>query len=182
MRICVFCGSRMGVNPADQVLAVRMGELIAHYGASLIYGGAKVGLMNVVANAVLAAGGQVIGILPKILTTSELAHQGLTELILVDSMQERKRLMHAMSDVFVALPGGMGTLDEIAEMITLAQVSPCASLRKKTYLVNERQFFAGLALQIQQMQQDGFFAPEHLQYVELVANLEGLAEKLFGEH
>ncbi len=180
MRICVFCGSRLGINLAYQHLARQLGRLIAARGATLIYGGAKVGLMNLVANEVLHQGGQVIGILPQILSNHELAHDGLSELIIVDSMQERKRRMHEMSDVFVALPGGMGTLDEVAEMVTLAQISPILSHQKKTYLVDEGQFFKGFALQLQQMQRDGFFAAEHLQYVELVATLEMLEEKLFG--
>ena len=130
--VCVFCGSAMGASPVYRELAVRLGQAIAARGMTLVYGGASVGLMGVVADAALAAGGQVIGVIPTALVHRELAHLGLQDLRIVASMHERKNLMAALSDAFVALPGGVGTLDEVFEMLTWTQLGihakPCALL------------------------------------------------------
>ncbi len=120
--VCVFCGSSPGADPAYFAAAQATGQAIAHRGLALVYGGAKVGLMGAVADAALAAGGEVFGVLPRGLAAKELAHTGLTRLEVVDSMHERKARMAELSDGFVALPGGIGTLEEIFEIWTWGQL------------------------------------------------------------
>lgn len=120
-RLCVFCGSSPGLNPAHTAAARHLGETLAREGIGLVYGGGAVGLMGVVAGAVMANGGEVIGVIPRALATKEIAHHGLTELHVVASMHERKALMAERSDAFLALPGGFGTLDEMFEILTLDQ-------------------------------------------------------------
>jgi len=131
-RVCVFCGSSPGARPSYRDAAVALGTAIARRGLGLVYGGAHVGLMGVVADAALAAGGDVIGVLPRALQEKELAHQGLSALYVVESMHERKALMAELSDCFVALPGGIGTLEELFESWTWTQLGlhekPCALL------------------------------------------------------
>ena len=131
-RVCVFCGSSEGSRPDYVESARRMGEEIAHRGLGLVYGGGKVGLMGAVADAALAAGGEVIGVIPDALVSKEVGHEGLTELHVVGSMHERKKLMADLSNGFVALPGGYGTLEEFLEVLSWAQLSihekPCAIL------------------------------------------------------
>lgn len=121
-RICVFCGSRDGARPAYRALAVRTGRAIALAGCELVYGGSAHGLMGAVADAALEAGARVVGVLPRSLVRGELAHPGLTEKHVVASMHERKALMHERSSAFVALPGGFGTMDELFEALTWAQL------------------------------------------------------------
>lgn len=136
-RLCVYCGSSPGIAPAFTAVARELGEAIATRGLELVYGGARVGLMNEVANAALAQGGKVIGVLPRFMVDKELAHESLTELHLVDTMHQRKQLMAELSDGFVALPGGFGTLEEIFEVLTWSQLqlhrSPCALLNVAGY-------------------------------------------------
>lgn len=120
--ICVFCGSSMGRNPDYEKGAIQLGTAIAHRGISLVYGGGNVGLMGVVADAVLSAGGEVFGVIPEFLVSKELAHQGLTRLETVQSMHDRKARMAELSDAFIALPGGYGTLEEFCEVLTWAQL------------------------------------------------------------
>ena len=120
--VCVFCGSSPGADPAYFAAAQATGQAIAGRGLALVYGGAKVGLMGAVADAALAAGGEVFGVLPRGLAAKELAHTGLTRLEVVDSMHERKARMAELSDGFVALPGGIGTLEEIFEIWTWGQL------------------------------------------------------------
>jgi len=121
-RICVFCGSSPGHDPRYLEAARDMGRVLAGRGLGLVYGGGSVGLMGAVADAALAAGGEVIGVIPQVLQIRELAHRGLTTLHVVGSMHERKALMAELSDGFVALPGGMGTLEELSEVLTWAQL------------------------------------------------------------
>lgn len=136
-RLCVYCGSSSGNSPAFTAVARELGEAIATRGIELVYGGARVGLMNEVANAALAKGGKVIGVLPRFMVNKELAHEALTELHLVDTMHQRKQLMAELSDAFVALPGGFGTFEEIFEALTWSQLqlhrSPCALLNVAGY-------------------------------------------------
>ena len=131
-RLCVFCGSRDGNDPRFTDAAIRMGTAIAEAGVGLVYGGGCVGLMGGVADAALAADGEVIGVIPDGLFSREIAHPGLTELHTVPSLTARKSLMAELSDAFVALPGGYGTLDELFEMVTWAQLGihakPCGLL------------------------------------------------------
>jgi hypothetical protein len=121
-RVCVFSGSSFGAREAYADAARALGAALAERGMGLVYGGGSVGLMGVVADAVLAAGGEVIGVIPRALATKEIAHQGLADLRVVASMHERKALMTELADGFVALPGGFGTFDELFETITWAQL------------------------------------------------------------
>jgi len=131
-RICVFSGSSPGARPEYRQAAADLGRTLAGEGLGLVYGGAKVGLMGVLADAALEAGGEVIGIIPQALVDKEVAHMGLTELRVVSSMHERKAQMAELSDGFIALPGGMGTLEELAEILTWGQLGlhrkPCGVL------------------------------------------------------
>jgi uncharacterized protein (TIGR00730 family) len=135
--LCVFCGSNHGNAPAFTAAARELGEAIAARGIELVYGGSHVGLMGVVTDAVLAKGGKVFGVLPCFMADKELAHTGITELRLVDTMHERKQLMVERAEGFVALPGGFGTFEEIFEAITWAQLHlhkfPCALLNVEGY-------------------------------------------------
>nr|WP_268748916.1 TIGR00730 family Rossman fold protein [Aliterella atlantica] len=138
--VCVFCGSSMGLKPTYQLAAQAMGKVLAQQGIELVYGGGNVGLMGEIADAVLAAGGKVTGVMPKSLVAKEIAHTGLTKLHIVKSMHERKALMSDLSDAFVALPGGYGTLDEFCEMLTWTQLGlqqkPCGLLNVDGYYDN----------------------------------------------
>ena len=131
-RICVFCGSSPGARPEYVHAARRLGETLARQGLALVYGGAKVGTMGQVAHAALAAGGEVIGVIPRALVEMEVAYTDLPDLRVVDSMHERKALMVDLSDAFIALPGGLGTIDEFFEVLTWAQLGmhhkPCGLL------------------------------------------------------
>jgi uncharacterized protein (TIGR00730 family) len=120
--IAVFCGSKNGNQPAHAEAAIKFGDLLASQGIRLVYGGGNLGIMGIVADAVLAGGGEVIGVIPKFLSDFEVAHENLTELVTVDSMHERKNHMFRISDAFVILPGGLGTLDEALEIITWKQL------------------------------------------------------------
>lgn len=152
-RIAVFCGSSNGASPVYKEEAVRLGKELAKRGITLVYGGASVGIMGTVADAVLEEGGQVIGVIPKMLEDREISHRGLTELIIVDSMHERKTKMSDLAEGFIALPGGPGTLEEFFEIFTWAQLGlhqkPCGILNVNGYYdllvsffdhMNEQQF------------------------------------------
>lgn len=135
--ICLFCGSSVGKNPLYSQMARDVGKTLAQQGITVVYGGASVGLMGVLADAALEAGGQVVGVLPDPLFGKEVAHARLTRLHRVPSMHERKTLMYELSDGFIALPGGLGTLEEIFEVITWAQLGlhrkPCGFLNVDGY-------------------------------------------------
>jgi len=136
-RICVFTGSSPGLLPEYETAAVELGFELAARGYELVYGGAKIGLMGVIADAVLSKGGQVTGVIPADLASKEIAHQGLSELKIVASMHERKLVMSELSSAIVALPGGLGTLEELFEMLTWAQLGihkkPCGILNVRGY-------------------------------------------------
>ena len=136
-RLCVFAGSVAGARPAYSDAAARLGELLARRGIGVVYGGARTGLMGAVADAALAAGGEVIGIIPEQLTEAEHAHPGLTELRIVPTMHARKALMAELSQAFLALPGGIGTLEELVEMLTWTKLAihdkPCGLLDVEDY-------------------------------------------------
>ncbi|MBV8516083.1 MAG: TIGR00730 family Rossman fold protein [Acidobacteria bacterium] len=121
-RICVFCGSNNGSDPAYVEAARSLGQLLAREGIALVYGGGSVGLMGELADAVLASGGRVVGVIPHALWAREVGHRGLTDLHIVDTMHERKAMMADLADAFIALPGGLGTLEEIFEIWTWAQL------------------------------------------------------------
>jgi uncharacterized protein (TIGR00730 family) len=135
--ICVYCGSSPGKKPEYSIAAKALGKALSERGIGLVYGGAAVGIMGVVADAVLEAGGQAIGVIPKSLAVKELAHENLSELHVVASMHDRKAMMAELSDAFIALPGGWGTLEEIFEILTWAQLGfhekPCGLLNVEAY-------------------------------------------------
>ena len=136
-RICVFCGSNSGTNPAYQEAAVNLGRLLPERGIELVYGGGNIGLMGVLADAALQSHGRVIGVIPDSLMAREVGHPGLTELRIVKSMHERKALMSDLSDGFIAMPGGFGTFEEFCEIVTWSQLGihskPCGLLNVEGY-------------------------------------------------
>lgn len=152
-RICVFAGSSLGARPVYTEVAQALGGELARRGLGLVYGGASRGLMGVVADAALAAGGEVIGVLPRGLFVREVAHQGLTELFEVGSMHERKALMAQLSDGFIALPGGYGTCDELFEAVTWAQVG---IHQKPVGLLEVHDYFATLLAFVAHASDEGF--------------------------
>lgn len=158
MRVCVFCGASPGVLPIYRTAAHAFGALLAAQQVELVYGGAAIGLMGAVADGVLAGGGHVIGVIPRALTGREVAHGGLPDLRVVESMHERKALMADLSDGFVALPGGIGTLEELFEVWTWSQLGlhqkPCA-------LLDVQGFYAGLASFMDHVVAQGFLKPVH---------------------
>jgi uncharacterized protein (TIGR00730 family) len=156
--ICVFCGSSSGADPAYVDAAQELGRLLADEGITLIYGGACVGLMGAVADAVLSAGGKAVGVLPDFLRRKELAHPRLTELHVVSSMHERKARMAELAEGFIAMPGGMGTLEEFCEIITWAQLGlhekPCG-------LLNLQGYYDPLLDFVGRMSDEGFLKEKH---------------------
>ena len=156
--ICVFCGSSAGNNNIYTDLARSLGRLIASKGMRLVYGGGDVGLMGIIADAVLASGGEVIGVIPHFLDEREVGHQNLTELIRVDSMHQRKLLMSEKSDGFLAMPGGFGTLEELAEILTWVQLS---ILNKPVGMLNVNGFYNYLSEQLNHMVTAGFLKQEN---------------------
>ena len=136
-RLCVFCGSSLGTRPAYRRAAEEVGSYLAKNGIGLVYGGGNVGLMGVMADAALDAGGEVIGVIPEHLMAREVGHSGLTRLHVVGSMHERKALMADLADAFLALPGGFGTFDEFCEVLTWSQLGlhqkPCGLLKVEAY-------------------------------------------------
>ncbi len=158
MRLCVFCGSNAGQDPVYLQTARTLGEALAASGIGLIYGGASVGLMGAVADAVLSKGGDVIGVMPQALVDKEIAHKGLSDLRVVGSMHERKALMAELADGFIALPGGLGTFEELFEVWTWAQLGyhrkPCA-------LLNAGGFYDKLTDFLDDVVERGFVKPIH---------------------
>jgi uncharacterized protein (TIGR00730 family) len=157
-RICVFAGSSSGVRAEYLGAASDLGKLFAARGIELVYGGARVGLMGAVADAVLAGGGRVTGVIPKALVEKEVAHDGLTDLRIVTSMHQRKALMADLSDAFIALPGGWGTLDEMFEILTWAQLG---LHRKPCGLLNVLGYFERLLSFLDHTMEEGFVRREY---------------------
>ncbi|ABF87219.1 conserved hypothetical protein TIGR00730 [Myxococcus xanthus DK 1622] len=173
--VCVFCGSRPGARPEYMDAATRMGAELARRGLTLVYGGASVGLMGAVADGALAAGGNVVGVLPGFLGAKELAHRGLTELHSVGSMHERKALMAERSDAFIALPGGFGTLDELFEIVTWAQLG---LHRKPMGLLDTRGFFQPLLAMARHHAEEGFVPLEQAVPFAVSASPTALVDRL----
>lgn len=173
--IGVFCGSSAGHDPAYTQAAWQLGDLLARQNITVVYGGAQVGLMGSVADAALAAGGQVIGVIPRLLMDKELGHHGLTELRVVNTMAERKEVMMALSDAFIALPGGIGTLDELFEVWTTAQLGlqtkPCG-------LLNTLGYFDGLVGFLDHAVTEGFLRQQHRILLQLHEQPEALLKQL----
>ena len=173
--VCVYCGSSPGLLPEYLVAASKFGRLLASRGITVVYGGGKVGLMGAVADGALAAGGRVIGIIPKMMIAKEVAHRGLTELHAVHSMHERKTKMADLSDAFVALPGGVGTLEEIFEVFTWTQLGlhakPCAFL-------NVAGFYDSLFAFIQNLVAQRFLKMQYLNSLLLETDMDQLLARL----
>ena len=155
--VCVFCGSAPGARPSYSQAARDMGTALAQSGLTLVYGGGKLGLMGIVADAVLAAGGRVVGVIPRMLIERECAHPKLTTQHVVDTMHERKTLMADMSDAFVGLPGGMGTFDELVEIVTWAQLGLHA---KPVVLANIEGYFKPMYAMLDYAVQERFVSAE----------------------
>jgi len=179
-KLCVFCGSSTGDDPVFSAAARAFGRTLARRRTTLVYGGGHVGLMGVLADAVLAAGGQVIGVIPEKLAQRELAHTLLTELVVLPSMHERKAKMASLADAFVALPGGLGTLDELFEIWTWAQLG---FHQKPIGLLNVSGFFSPLLALTEHMSRAGFVRARQLELVStdddgerLLTRLEARAE------
>jgi uncharacterized protein (TIGR00730 family) len=178
--ICVYCGSSSGNHPEYIEQARTFGTEMARRDIALVYGGGKVGLMGTVADAVLAAGGKVIGVIPRQLVDLEVAHPGLTELVVVETMHQRKTRMYELSDAFVALPGGFGTMDEMFEMLTWAQLGlhryPCAFLDVRGYYTHLRAMMdhmVGERFVRPEQRDDVWFGPDMGALFDWMASYEG---------
>ncbi len=169
MHICVFCGSATGSNPVYAEAARELGELFAKSSHTLIYGGGNIGLMGILADAVLSKKGEVIGVIPEFLLQQEVGHRTLTRLEIVPSMHLRKKRMADLSQAFLALPGGWGTLEELAEILTWRQLG---LLNQPVGILNVNDFFTPLLKQMDLMVQEGFLRKQHLDTL-LVANSPG---------
>jgi uncharacterized protein (TIGR00730 family) len=174
-RVCVFCGSKHGDRPVYTEAARAMGTALAAGGIGLVYGGGSVGLMGVVADAVLDAGGEVIGVIPERMSDREIAHYGLSDLRIVGSMHERKALMYELSDGFVALPGGLGTLEELFEITTWSQLGLHA---KPTGLLDVAGFYTPLVGFLDQLVTEGFVAEHHRRLLRVADKPAALLEQL----
>lgn len=157
-RLCVYCGSNRGAAPGFASAASALGRALALRGIGVVYGGGHVGLMGVLADAALEAGGEVIGVIPAALQEKELGHPGLTELHVVASMHERKQMMADLGDGFIAMPGGIGTLEELFETFTWLQLG---FHQKPVALLNTLGFYDPLIAFVRQLTRDGFLKPEH---------------------
>jgi uncharacterized protein (TIGR00730 family) len=174
-RVCVFCGSSPGTNPAYVAAARDTGFALARRDLELVYGGGKVGLMGVVSDTVLSAGGKVTGIIPDGLWQREIGHTGVTDLRVVGSMHERKAMMAEMSDGFIALPGGFGTFEEFCEAVTWTQLGlhdkPCG-------LLNIEGYYEGLLELFDRAEKDGFLPRAHRDLVLADGDPESLLERM----
>jgi uncharacterized protein (TIGR00730 family) len=177
-RLCVYCGSSGAVDRLYREAAVELGTRLGAAGVGLVYGGGRVGLMGLLADAALAAGGEVTGIIPSRLRDAELAHRGATELIVVDSMHERKRLMAEKADAFAVLPGGVGTLDEMFEMLSWKQLH---LHDKAILLVDIGGYWAPLRMLLDHIVVSGFAPPEARGMVRVVPTVADLMAALAAE-
>jgi uncharacterized protein (TIGR00730 family) len=172
-RLCVFSGSSPGAQPDYRRAAEELGRALAGQGVGLVYGGASVGLMGVVADAVLDAGGDAIGVIPQALVEREIAHPGVSELRVVGSMHERKALMAELADGFVALPGGMGTLEELFEVYTWTQLGLHS---KPLGLLDVRSYYAKLVAFLDHAVEERFLTVEHREMLVVEQRAEALLE------
>jgi uncharacterized protein (TIGR00730 family) len=165
-RVCVFCGSQPGADPRFREDAIALGALLASHRIALVYGGASIGLMGALADAVLNHGGEAFGVIPDTLLTREINHLALTRLHVVPTMHDRKAMMYDLSDAFIALPGGMGTLDELFEVLTWAQLGlhhkPCA-------LLNTAHYFDGLISFLHHASAQQLIRPAHLAHLAVAS-------------
>lgn len=172
-RVCVFLGSSPGVRPEYREAAEHLGALIAARGLTLVYGGGNVGLMGTLADAALAGGGEVVGVLPAMLVDKEVAHRGLTDLRIVPSMNDRKTLMAELSDAFVTLPGGTGTLDELFEMLTWTQLHVH---EKPNALLNVAGYYDDLLRFLDATVAAGFLKEKHRKLLRVESSAEAILD------
>lgn len=173
--IQVFCGSSTGINPVYAQVAAEVGTTLAERDIELVYGAGSVGLMGIMADAALAAGGKVTGVIPHFLRDMEVCHEGLTKLVLTDSMHDRKVEMLRLSDGAIALPGGFGTLDEIFEVITLVQLQQTF---QPIGFLNTNGFYDHLMAHARKMHQEGFVRQMHLDMLIVADKLSDLLGKM----
>ena len=174
-KLCVFCGSSMGNRPVYREAAARLGNHLATSGIALVYGGGRVGLMGVLADSVLAAGGEAIGVMPKALVDKEIAHATLTRLHIVESMHERKALMADLADAFVLLPGGFGSWEEFCEVLTWLQLG---IHRKPCGILNIEGYYDALMALAAHGVAEGFIAPPHKEMVVVQDTVQQLISEL----
>ena len=177
--ICVFCGSRPGAKPAYRAAAEALGQLLAERGIELIYGGGNIGLMGIVADACLAAGGKVVGVIPRALLEWEVGHEGLTRLEVVDSMHTRKARMAELADGFIALPGGLGTFEELFEILTWAQLG---FHNKPIGLLNVDGYYLPLVQMMERGVAEGFMKAENRGLLLVEDNLFALMRSMGAYH
>jgi len=170
-RLCVFCGSRHGTRPEYADAAVTLGHTLAESGVELVYGGGNVGLMGVVADACMAAGGEVTGVIPQALMAWEVGHTGLARLEVVDSMHTRKARMAELADGFIALPGGLGTFEELFEMLTWAQLG---FHRKPIGLLDVAGYYAPMREMMKRGVSEGFMKPQNAALLLIEDSVKGL--------
>ena len=175
MKVCVFCGSSMGNDPRYQEAAAQLGEVLAQNDCTLYYGGANVGLMKIIADKMLEKGKRVVGIIPKLITDMEIAHEGVTEMIEVDSMSERKLMLINESDAFIAMPGGFGTLDELFEITVLNQLR---ITDKPVALYNTLNYYDSMMQFVDHAVSQGFIRKEHRDNIIVSDNPETLFKEL----
>ncbi len=175
MNVCVFCGSGAGKTPVYAEAAKELGSLLSRSQSTLIYGGGNIGLMGIIADQVLSLGGKVVGIIPDFLMKKEVGHTGLTQLEVVGSMHERKRRMADLADVFIALPGGWGTLDELAEILTWKQLG---LINASVGILNTHHYFDTLLAQMQTMETEGFLNTKNLRELKIDDNPSSLLIQL----
>lgn len=173
--VCVFCGAQAGAAPAYVQAARDLGALLAERNLTVVYGGGHVGMMGALADSALAAGGKAIGVIPEHLMRPEVAHQDLTELLIVDSMHTRKRVMAERADAFIVLPGGYGTFEEMFEMVTWLQLRLHG---KPVGLINVDGYFDHLLAFLRHAAQQGFIRPEHRGLLLVAAGAEELLQRL----
>jgi uncharacterized protein (TIGR00730 family) len=173
--IGVFCGSALGARAEYQAAAIKFGRLLAERNITLVYGGGCIGLMGVIADATLRVGGRVIGVIPKILYKKEVTHEGLTELRVCDTMSERKAIMGELSDAFVALPGGIGTMDELFEVWTWTQLG---LQHKPAALLNACGYFDPLVAFLDRAVTEGFLRPQHRDGLLVETDAERMLDRL----
>lgn len=173
--ICVFCGSSFGADEIYVQEAKRLGEYIAKNNLTLVYGGGNVGLMGTIADEVLKHKGEVIGVIPSFLKEREVGHLGLSQLHVVDTMHERKQLMAQLSDAFIAMPGGLGTLEELAEITTWVQLE---IIKKPTAVLNVNGYYDALLRQLDIMTEQGFVRKGNRKNILSDTNVDGLMESL----
>ena len=175
MRICVFCGARSGRDDVYLSLARNVARAIVARGHSIVYGGGRIGMMGALADAALEAGGEVVGVIPAAIAGAEIAHSGITELHIVDSMHARKAMLSKLGDAFVALPGGIGTLDELFEALTWRQLG---IHDKPVGILNAAGYYDPLLATLDRMFEEGLLPPSTRRFITVDDDIEPLLEKM----